>query len=320
MNTAQTSMKLSVIIPVYNKADYIEDCLDSLLSQDCDSFEVVAVDDGSTDSSGAICDERAATERRLRVVHTANGGVTAARRTGVEQARGEYIVFVDADDRMAPRGLSTLLGAIERTGADEVVATYDNQRGQHIATGITGWADTEWMIGQLLGCCHRFCILWGVIFRRQLLENCLTAPRVIRAGEDSLMQLLCLLKQPRVYFIPDSVYIYTDGLPNSRRLNIEEQKAYDSALTAALAPEWDRYGDLFTLRQIKMYEEFVCEGQFGVLGAYYRKVRKRLSPRIPLADRIAVMLPPWLAWGAVRLRKWMVRKRLGITASPARGR
>lgn len=301
-------MKISVIIPVYNKADYIKPCLESLFVQDCDSFEVVAVDDGSTDNSGAICDEMAASDGRLRVIHTVNGGVTAARRTGVEQARGEYIVFVDADDQMAPHGLRTLLGAIERTGADEVVGTYHDQHGRHITTGITGWADTEWMIGQLLGCCHWFCILWGVIFRRQLLENCLTAPRVIRAGEDSLMQLFCLLKHPKVYFIPDSVYVYTEGIPNDRKLNLEEQKAYDRMLTTALAPEWDRYRDLFTLRQIKMYEEFVSEGHFDVLDTYYKKVRAQLSPRIPLADRIAIMLPSWLAWGAVNLRKWMVRK------------
>ena len=81
-------MEVSVVIPVYNKEEYVEQCLRSVLAQQFDGFEVIAVDDGSTDGSGAVCDRLAASDARLRVVHTPNGGVTAARRRGVEEARG----------------------------------------------------------------------------------------------------------------------------------------------------------------------------------------------------------------------------------------
>ena len=86
-------MKISVIIPVYNKDTYVRKCLQQALSQDYDDYEVIAVDDGSSDSSSAICDEMANENPRLKVIHKENGGVTAARRTGVEEARGQYIMF-----------------------------------------------------------------------------------------------------------------------------------------------------------------------------------------------------------------------------------
>lgn len=100
-------MKVSVVVPIYNKVDYVERCFRQLLAQDMDAMEIVAVDDGSTDGSGTLCD-RLADDSRLRIFHTPNQGVTAARRLGVEQARGEYIVFVDSDDELLPGALRTL--------------------------------------------------------------------------------------------------------------------------------------------------------------------------------------------------------------------
>ena len=76
-------MEISIIIPVYNKEAYVEQCLRQLMKQDFSSFEVIAVDDGSTDASGSICDRIASEDQRIRVIHTQNGGVTAARRKGL---------------------------------------------------------------------------------------------------------------------------------------------------------------------------------------------------------------------------------------------
>ena len=102
-------MKVSIVIPVYNKAKYISDCIESLLQQDFDDFEIIVVDDGSFDDSGRICDEKAAQDSRIRVIHTENGGVTAARRKGVEHAAGEYIMFVDGDDTLSEDCVEQLL-------------------------------------------------------------------------------------------------------------------------------------------------------------------------------------------------------------------
>ena len=141
---------ISVVIPVYNKRDYVETCLRSVLNQRFDGLEVVAVDDGSTDESGDICDTLACEYPALRVIHVENGGVTAARRIGVEAARGEYITFVDCDDHMTEGGIEILYKAIEETGADEVVASYKTHHGDVVTTDITGFADTSWMLRELL--------------------------------------------------------------------------------------------------------------------------------------------------------------------------
>ena len=296
-------MHLSVIVPIYNKAEYIAPCLESILEQDLESFEVIAVDDGSTDDSGKVCDEMARLYPNLKVMHVLNGGVTAARRIGVEPAKGEYVTFVDADDLMKPQALSVLLDAIRETGADEVVATYDTHYGEHITTKIVGTIDAEWMIRQLMASTAKFCVLWAVIFRRDKIIDCLYAPRVIRSGEDILMQILFLLKRPKVVFIPDSVYVYTVGLPNDRQMTLQEQVAYDDILRKAMSSRWDEFSECFTLRRIKMYENFIYNRMFHVLFPYYSDLRKSLTKGIPLADRIAVLLPPRIAYFPISFRK-----------------
>ena len=99
---------ISVIVPVFNVADYLMRCINSILIQDETSFELILIDDGSTDGSAQICDEAALLSDKIRVVHTENGGVAKARNTGIDIAKGEYIVFVDADDYVAPNFLSIL--------------------------------------------------------------------------------------------------------------------------------------------------------------------------------------------------------------------
>lgn len=299
----QQDIKLSVVIPVYNKQEYLETCIKSVFSQDLEDIEAIAVDDGSTDGSGSTLDRLAKSFPALHVIHTHNGGVTAARRKGVEEARGRYITFVDPDDKVVEHGLDKLYNTIVATDADEVIGTYRTQYGVTVNTGITGQADTCWMIRQLLASKARFCVLWGVIFKKALLDGCLTAPRTIRSGEDILMQILCLVKRPKVIFIDDVVYEYTTGIPNDRRQNLEEQRSYDAHLRQGLAPIWDEMKDYYVLRQLKQYENFIAAGDFHVLNDYFRPLRRQLTSRMPLADRIAILLPPWLSYLPIILRK-----------------
>ena len=100
---------ISVIIPVYNAEPFLPACLDSVLSQDYSSFEILVIDDGSTDNSAAIIDRYAAREPRIVALHQSNAGVSAARNRGLAEARGEYSAFVDADDRVTSSYLSHLL-------------------------------------------------------------------------------------------------------------------------------------------------------------------------------------------------------------------
>ena len=95
-------MYLSVIVPVYNCTQYIDRCIESIVSQSFKEIELILVDDGSTDDSGVRCDEWAAKDSRITVIHRENGGLSAARNTGIEHATSEYITFVDADDMITP--------------------------------------------------------------------------------------------------------------------------------------------------------------------------------------------------------------------------
>ncbi len=113
-------MKFTVIIPVYNVEEYLEECLGSVLSYDGD-FEVVLVDDGSTDSSGAICDGAARSDGRVRAIHRENGGSAAARNTGLDNALGDYVLFVDSDDAVYPEAIRKIEEKIAQTGYPDVV-------------------------------------------------------------------------------------------------------------------------------------------------------------------------------------------------------
>ena len=99
---------ISVVVPVYNSAPYLETCLRSLLAQTWQDWEAILVDDGSTDGSARLCDTWAKKEPRLRVIHQENAGVSAARNAGIAAARGDYLAFVDADDWVEPDYLQTL--------------------------------------------------------------------------------------------------------------------------------------------------------------------------------------------------------------------
>lgn len=109
---------ISVIVPVYKAENYLNECVDSILAQTYTDFELILVDDGSPDNCGAICDEYAARDGRIRVIHQKNGGLSAARNTGLDIAKGEYIAFVDSDDVVCKTYLECLLQALLAEQAD----------------------------------------------------------------------------------------------------------------------------------------------------------------------------------------------------------
>ena len=114
-------MRFSVIVPVYNQEDYINKCLDSVLSQALADFEVIAIDDGSTDNSPAVCDCFAEKDGRIRVIHKQNEGPSAARNMGIEMASGDYVLFFDGDDIMARGALAAVDRAASASGEPDII-------------------------------------------------------------------------------------------------------------------------------------------------------------------------------------------------------
>ncbi len=112
-----TSNFLSIIVPVYNVELYIKKCIDSILSQEYSNFELILIDDGSTDRSGKICDDYAFNNNKIRVIHQENGGLSNARNTGIRNATGHYIWFIDSDDWIAENAFSILINELNK---DEV--------------------------------------------------------------------------------------------------------------------------------------------------------------------------------------------------------
>ena len=116
--------RVSVIVPVYQVESYLPGCLDSILAQTFEDFELILVDDGTKDDCPRIMAEYAAKDARIRQVHKANGGLSSARNAGLDIARGEYIVFVDSDDTVEPTMLADAVAAAERSGAQLVIYNY----------------------------------------------------------------------------------------------------------------------------------------------------------------------------------------------------
>lgn len=114
--------EISVIVPVYNTEPYLRECIESILRQSYTDFEVLLVDDGSTDDSGAICDEYAKKDNRIKVIHTKNMGVSSARNIGLDNAIGNWIIFADADDELYKDALNLRYDDFEKH--DLVLGSY----------------------------------------------------------------------------------------------------------------------------------------------------------------------------------------------------
>ena len=308
-------MKVSIIIPVYNKEQYLRPCLTSALSQDFEDYEVIAVDDGSTDASGHICDEMASKDSRLRVIHTENGGVTAARRRGVEEAKGEHIMFSDSDDQLLPHALHNSYEAIMANDADEVIAPYQNQRGDIFDTGHRGFIKSEEIIQDFLAGRNSFPSNCAILFKRSLLDGCLNFTREITIREDILFHIRVLIKSPRVFCIAASNYVYNQGIPNTRSFSIEQEILYEKNLFESLQSRWKEFEYWFQLYQLKTYEIHLNEKEFDFCKKHYKHLKGHLNHKLPPLDRLVLVLPPRLAWLPVHLyKKWLRSKSKQITS------
>lgn len=213
---------LSIIVPVYNAEKYLSHCLDSILAQDFTDYELILVDDGSTDSSGAVCDRYAAAHSQIRCLHQPNGGHTCARQNGVRTSRGEYIAFMDSDDWIDAEMYSRMCGAARETGADIVHCDFTAVMpgktkvcGTPFPAGFYDKAklmDTVYPNMIYFGTYFVFGIapnLWNKLFRRNILEKyLLRLPHDIIVGEDGPVTYACMLEATSVYFCKEAYYYY----------------------------------------------------------------------------------------------------------------
>lgn len=203
---------ISIIIPVYNVEDYLEECLNSCITQTYQNLEILAIDDGSTDKSSKILDDYAAYEPRLKVFHQVNKGVVDARNLGISEALGEWIVFLDSDDFLLPNALEVMLKEAEKFKANIVIGGFIS--GSFLLSHQTGT-----QLSSISNISNRDVIekivmeeikpsLCAKLFHKSQFNEIPKFKNKIYIGEDYLLTLYLLKKECDIILINTPVYFY----------------------------------------------------------------------------------------------------------------
>lgn len=212
--------KISMIIPVYNAEQYLKKCVDSVRAQTYGNLEIMLVDDGSTDSSGELCDTYAEKDERIRVVHKENGGLVSAWKAGVKECSGEYVSFLDSDDWINPEMLSEMSAYLTGNDREMVISDYIIERDggsqeyvwQKLAPGEYGRKEIEEKIFPcLLGQEERYITIsrcMKLISKRLISENGNYTDPAIIVGEDTTIMLPVLLDCQRIVAMDHKAYYH----------------------------------------------------------------------------------------------------------------
>ncbi|TVY05633.1 glycosyltransferase family 2 protein [Paenibacillus cremeus] len=237
-----TSPKISVVIPVYNVEKYLQRCIDSILSQTFQEFEVILIDDGSKDSSGQICDEYAKKDKRIKVVHKENARVSAARNDGIKMAKGKYISFIDSDDWIEAAMYRDMFSKAEELSLDLIMCDfkkkskdYEDKRTQPIREGYYSKEDIMNELFQSL-------IMFDYVEFPPTISNCVCLFRLeflrtysiyydedVHYGEDSIFGSKALYHAINFYYLKNHFYYNYFYNPTSTT-NTYNAKKWDSFL------------------------------------------------------------------------------------------
>lgn len=195
-NMNSSTPTISVIVPVYNTQKYIAECIESILSQDFNDFELILVDDGSTDDSGKICDEYSSMDSRIKVYHQANGGVTSARKLGVKVSKGEWISFVDSDDTITRDYLSKLY-----TSSDGVSIVSAEEK-ENALISAQEFRKRCIYVECEVGPCAK------IYKKKSFRDNIFNIDNKVTLGEDMLMNIRLSYNSNKVRLINEKIYNY----------------------------------------------------------------------------------------------------------------
>lgn len=289
------NVKISIIVPIYNVEQYLRKCVDTLLNQDIDNFEIILVDDGSTDKSGIICDEYASTSFAsfhhsiipIRVIHQENGGLSAARNTGIKAAKGEYICFVDSDDYWKPNVLGGLIAQIERDKLDVLRFKYQNVRIKNErVNGLTNEWEYEVFnpykrdrrlendysevptdgVSFLNSRMNTQCYAWQFVLQRELLNGCIFTPGIYFEDTDWTPRMLA--KARRVASTDAIVYNYLvrDGSISRAVDRTKQQKVLDDILRLIATLQQQSIDLKKSGRYNRWYKDMISDTVISVYG------------------------------------------------------
>ena len=275
---------VSVIVPVYNVEKYIGCCVQSILAQTFSDFELILVDDGSTDQSGAICDAYAAKDSRVVVIHKENGGVSSARNLGLNQASGEYITFVDSDDWLDSEflriGIDECISRsldIYCSGATRVLPD-GSQQDSLISQTVSGFAD-QLPQEDLTDLLHKNYVAssCGKLIRKKIIAD-LRFDSSMNWGEDLKWVFTLLKKHIRIYAVPTVDYYYRVGDTNSAgSVNLKKCRSFvetyhilygEITRRAYSAGVYQNFIDWRCFSDLLFLEQLVLNGNSSVMGKY----------------------------------------------------
>lgn len=232
--------EISIIVPVYNAEQFLSKCVDSLLNQSFTDFELILVNDGSPDGSGAICDEYAEKDSRVRVIHQKNQGQSVARNNAMEQMRGTWVMFVDSDDWMHPEALKRLYDAAKNQKVNISVCGYADTTGpdpevSEESLAVEMWRPKDFYMQRFINAT----VCWGKLYHRDCFAD-IRFP-VGKYIDDEYFTYRLLFAQEQLAVIPAPLYAYfvnpnslTKRAWNPKRLDAwgayEEQLAFFEAL------------------------------------------------------------------------------------------
>ena len=223
------SPAISVIVPIYNAEKTLRKCVDSLLAQTFQDFEILLIDDGSPDQCGAICDEYAKQDSRVRVIHQENQGVSAARQCGMDNAQGEYTIHADPDDWVEPNMLEELYKKAKEDDADMVICDfYENTyKGQKYVKQQPSSLDRKIVQKELFTHLHGSCCN-KLIRLDSFQKNGVRFPDGISFCEDLYVNAAMLLSEIRVSYLNKAFYHYVKNRLDSlsRRYDENSERQY----------------------------------------------------------------------------------------------
>lgn len=211
---------VSIVVPIYNVDGYLEKCIESIRNQTYDNIQIVLVDDGSTDSSGAICDHFQTLDGRIEVVHQENCGLVAARKAGLEICNGDYVGFVDGDDYIDPEMYNNLITYIEETEADIVHSGYFKNDDNDIVWGTVENSIYELNVESIDKILHMLMApinsaelisasIWSKLYKRDVaLRAYMIVPDEQSYGEDILFFCNALMQSEKIAIVNAAFYHY----------------------------------------------------------------------------------------------------------------
>jgi len=267
-------MRVSVIVPIYNIRNYVSRCIDSIVSQTYRNLEIILVDDGSTDGSGAICDKYASSDKRIRVFHKENGGLSDARNYALDRASGEIISFVDGDDYIHAQMMECMIDTYRRTGAKVVACRFERSD----ESVMKKMYDSDNLIAEIITGTEAIkdlekpdVVAWNKIYDRELFDG-IRYP-VGKYHEDEYVIHKIFHKCEKVAVLQEKFYFYVTR-ENSIMDDMTPKRVYDALEGLESRCDYcDKSGwDEALPSAIERYSEYCI--------SYYMQIREGKYPKL----------------------------------------